>query len=155
MNLKWKEEKISMADRDRIFYPKKFKQFNQSLTNHEIKSLGLDNLSKLELFKLAVAYGLDDPIDFTGGKEGLFLLKDIKTTYDQSLFNIVKLGLAENNDEIDEFSNLELNYDEAERCACAGFAKLQELASSNQDEELLIKKTIKELENLYITNVKL
>ena len=50
-----------MITRDRIYYPKKFKQFNQALTNHEIKILGLDNLSKLDLFKIAVAYGLDDP----------------------------------------------------------------------------------------------
>ena len=39
-----------MENRDRIYYPKKYKQFNQSLTNHEISTLGLDNLSKLEPF---------------------------------------------------------------------------------------------------------
>lgn len=144
-----------MATRDRIYYPRKFKQFNQSLTNHEIKTLGLDNLSKLDLFKLAVAYGLDNPKDFDGAKEGLFLLKDIKSTYDQSLFNTVKLGIANNNDEIDEYCNLELNYDEAERCANSGFEKLKDLVELNQDEELLIKKMIRELENLYLTNVKL
>lgn len=64
-----------MANRDRIYYPRKYKQFSQALSNHEIKSLGLDNLSKLELFKLAVAYGLDDPKDFEGAKEGLFFVK--------------------------------------------------------------------------------
>ena len=144
-----------MATRDRIYYPRKFKQFNQSLTNHEIKTLGLDNLSKLDLFKLAVAYGLDNPKDFDGAKEGLFLLKDIKSTYDQSLFNTVKLGIANNNDEIDEYCNLELNYDEAERCANSGFEKLKDLVELNQDEELLIKKMIRELETLYLTNVKL
>lgn len=144
-----------MATRDRMYYPRKYKQFNKALTNHDIKSLGLDTLSNLDLFKLAVAYGLDDPTDFDGAKEGLFLLKDIKTTYDQSLLNIVKLGTASNNDEIDEFCNLELNYDEAERCACTGFGKLKELIESNTDEELLIKKMIRELETLYLTNVKL
>lgn len=144
-----------MANRDRMYYPRKYKQFNKALTNHDIKSLGLDTLSNLDLFKLAVAYGLDDPTDFDGAKEGLFLLKDIKTTYDQSLLNIVKLGTANNNDEIDEFCNLDLNYDEAERCACTGFGKLKDLIESNTDEELLIKKMIRELETLYITNVKL
>lgn len=144
-----------MATRDRMYYPRKYKQFNKALTNHDIKSLGLDTLSNLDLFKLAVAYGLDDPTDFDGAKEGLFLLKDIKTTYDQSLLNIVKLGTASNNDEIDEFCNLELNYDEAEKCACTGFSKLKELIESNNDEELLIKKMIRELETLYLTNVKL
>lgn len=144
-----------MANRDRIYYPKKYKQFNQSLTNHEIKTLGLDNLSKLELFKLAVAYGLDEPVDFEGAKEGLFLLKDIKSTYDQSMLNTVKLGLASNNDEIDQFCDLELNYSEAERCACTGFRKIKELVENNSDEELLIRKMFVELENLYTTNVKL
>lgn len=155
MNQKLMEVKINMATRDRIYYPRKYKQFNQALTNHEIKTLGLDNLSKLDLFKLAVAYGLDDPKDFEGAKEGLFLLKDIKSTYDQSLFNTVKLGIAEDNDEIDEYCDLELNYDEAERCASSGFEKLKNLVESNQDEELLIKKMIRELENLYFTNVKI
>lgn len=144
-----------MSTRDRMYYPRKYKQFNKALTNHDIKSLGLDALSNLDLFKLAVAYGLDDPTDFDGAKEGLFLLKDIKTTYDQSLLNIVKLGTASNNDEIDEYCKLELNYDEAERCACTGFGKLKELIESNTDEELLIKKMIRELETLYLTNVKL
>lgn len=144
-----------MTTRDRIYYPKKYKKFNQALTNHEIKSLGLDNLSKLDLFKLAVAYGLDDPKEFEGAKEGLFLLKDIKSIYDQSLFNTVKLGMANNNDEIDEYCDLDLNYDEAERCACSGFGKLKDLIESNQDEELLIKKMIRELENIYMINVKL
>ena len=107
------------------------------------------------MFKLAVAYGLDDPTDFDGAKEGLFLLKDLKTTYDQTLLNIVKLGTALNNDEIDEYCNLELNYDESERCACTGFGKLKELVESNSDEELLIKKMFLELETIYFTNVKL
>ena len=144
-----------MSNRDRIYYSRKYKQFNQSLTNHEIKTLGLDNLSKLDLFKLLVAFGLDEPKDFDGAKEGLFLLKDIKSTYDLSLFNIVKLGVASNNDEIDEFSNLDMNYDEAERCACSGFEKLKKLVENNKDEELLIKKMFRDLENLYITNVKI
>ena len=144
-----------MANRDRIYYPRKYKQFSQALSNHEIKSLGLDNLSKLELFKLAVAYGLDDPKDFEGAKEGLFLLKDIKLTYDQSLFNIVKLGIAQNNDEIDEYCDLGINFDEAERCASSGFGKLKDLVESNQDEELLIKKMIRELDTLYLRNVKI
>ena len=143
-----------MITRDRIYYPKKFKQFNQALTNHEIKILGLDNLSKLDLFKIAVAYGLDDPKDFDGTKEVLFLLKDIKSTFDQSLFGIIKLGTADNNDEIDEYCDLELNYDEAERCANSGFEKLKVLVESNPDEELLIKKMIKDLEKLYLLNVK-
>lgn len=144
-----------MSNRDRIYYPRKYKQFNQSLTNHEIKTLGLNNLSKLDLFKLLVAFGLDEPQDFDGAKEGLFLLKDIKSTYDLSLFNVVKLGVASNNDEIDEFSNLDMNYDEAERCACSGFEKLKNLIETNKDEELLIKKMFRDLENLYIANVKI
>lgn len=144
-----------MTNRDRIYFPRKYKQFNKALSDHDIKTLGLDNLSNLDLFKLAVAYGLDDPTDFDGAKEGLFLLKDLKTTYDQTLLNIVKLGTAQNNDEIDEYCNLELNYDEAERCACTGFGKLKELVESNSDEELLIKKMFLELETIYITNVKL
>lgn len=144
-----------MTNRDRIYFPRKYKQFNKALSDHDIKTLGLDNLSNLELFKLAVAYGLDDPMDFDGAKEGFFLLKDLKTTYDQSLLNIVKLGTAQNNDEIDEYCSLELNYDEAERCACTGFGKLKELVESNTDEELLIKKMFRELETLYLTNVKL
>ena len=143
-----------MTNRDRIYFPRKYKQFNKALSDHDIKTLGLDNLSNLDLFKLAVAYGLDDPTDFDGAKEGLFLLKDLKTTYDQTLLNIVKLGTALNNDEIDEYCNLELNYDEAERCACTGFGKLKELVESNSDEELLIKKMFLELETIYF-NVKL
>jgi len=144
-----------MENRDRIYYPRKFKQFNQSLSNHEIKSLGLDTLNKLDLFKIAVAYGLDEPKEFDCPKEGLFLTKDIKLTYGISLLNTVKLGVAETNDEIDKYSDININYDEAERCACTGFGKLKELVEHEQDEDLLIKKVIKELENLYIKNVEL
>lgn len=144
-----------MINRDRLYYPKKYKEFNQALSNHEITTLGLDNLSKLDLFKIAVAYGLDDPKDFDGSREGLFNTRDIKTTYDIALFNIIKLGVAKNNDEIDEFSQIELNYDEAERCACSGFEKLKELVETNKDEDLLIKKMFVELDNLYNMNVKL
>lgn len=141
------EGSINMSSRDRIYYPRKYKQFNQDLTNHEITFLGFDNLSKLELFKLAVAYGLDDPSDFDGAKEGLFLLKDIKSTYDESLFYTVKLGVAENNDQIDEYCDIGLNFDEAERCACTGFGRIKELLESTQDEDLLIKKCLWSLKN--------
>ena len=83
------------------------------------------------------------------------MLKDLKTTYDQTLLNIIKLGVAKNDDEIDEFIDIELNYSEAERCAVTGFEILQDLINNNKDEELLIKKMIRELEQLYLTNVKL
>ena len=44
MNLKLKEESIKMANRDRIYYPRKYKQFSQALSNHEIKSKWITNI---------------------------------------------------------------------------------------------------------------
>lgn len=144
-----------MAERDRLYYSRKYKQLNQSLSSHEITCLGLDTLSKLELFKLAIAYGLEDPKDFDGAKEGLFNLRDIKSTADKALINTILLGVANDNDEIDQYCDMELNYAEAERCANTGFGKLKELIENNKDEDLLIKRMFLELDNLYLKNVKL
>ncbi len=140
------------CNRDRIY-------INASLRDgllkecHKKKILGLDIMNNKDIFLLAVALGLNSPEDIQGKKDNYFLLKDIKA-YDLAFFGAILLGKPENKDKIDQFANANVNYDEAERCAEAGFKKLKELIdSADGDNELLEKRVLKELQFLYQKNV--
>ena len=144
-----------MSERDRFYISKKSRSFVNDLSNMNRNPLGMKPISRLDLFKIAVALGLDKGIEFEGGKEGLFLSKDLKSTKDKALFNVVLLGNANTNDEIDDYCDLELNYKECERCANYGFSILKQYIDENSSDELLRKKVLNSLDILYNTNVKL
>lgn len=145
-----------MENRDRFYYSKTFKDFNKNLGDGVYNNpIGLKDISKLELFKIAVSFGLDDPKEFTTAKEGLFLMKDLKTTKDEALLNTILLGTATTNDEIDDYTSVEKNYDQSELCANSGFPKLIKIVEDSKDEDLLQKQMIAYLDKLYQRNVKL
>ena len=138
--------------RDRIF-------INGSLRDgllrecDEKNTLGMHLMETKDIFLLAAALGLNTPEDRRGKKDGYFLLKNVKT-YDLALFASILLGKPENKEDIDRYANAEINYDEAERCAEAGFKKLREfIESADGDNELLEKRALAELRLLYEKNV--
>ena len=138
--------------RDRIF-------INGTLRDGLLKEcdeknyLGIHMMETKDVFLLAVALGLNTPEEMQGKKDGYFLLKNVKS-YDLALFASILLGKPENRDAVDRYANPEANYDEAERCAEAGFKKLKELIeSAGGDEELLTKRTLAQLNMLYQQNV--
>lgn len=138
--------------RDRIFIPQSYR--DEMLDGWQSKNtLGLKVLENKDIFLLAVALGLSTPEDFKEKKDDYFLLKNVET-YDKALFGSILLGKLENTDNIDSFSNMDINYDESERCAISGFKKLKEfIDSAGGDSELLEKRALAQLNLLYQKNV--
>lgn len=115
--------------------------------------LGMHLMETKDIFLLAVALGLNAPEDMHGKKDGYFLLKNVKA-YDLALFASILLGIPKNKDAIDRYASADVNYNEAERCAEAGFNRLKEfIESAGGDRELLEKRALSELRLLYQKNV--
>ena len=139
--------------RDRLF-------INGSLREGLLKEcdennvLGMHMMDTKDIFLLAASLGLNSPEDIQGKKkDGYFRLQYIKT-YDLALFASILLGKAENKDDIDKYANAEVNYDEAERCAEAGFKELRKfIEAAGGDKKLLEKRALTELQKLYQMNV--
>lgn len=110
-------------------------------------------LDTKDIFLLAVALGLNDPKEIQGKKDGYVRASYIKT-YDKALLSSILLGIEENKDNVDTYANMDINFDEAERCAETGFMKLKEMIdSANGDAELFEKRILSELKFLYQKNV--
>ena len=119
----------------------------------ENKLLGIHMLDTKDIFLLAVALGLNDPKEIQGKKDGYVRASYIKT-YDKALLSSILLGIEENKDNVDTYANMDINFDEAERCAETGFMKLKEMIdSANGDAELFEKRILSELKFLYQKNV--
>ena len=128
---------------------------NSSLRNGLIKEwneknpLGIRDLENKDLFLLAVALGLSNPVDLPKGKDGFIRIQYVKT-FDKALIASIMLGKPENDGDIDKYANDDINYDEAERCAESGFKVLNQLIEdAGGDAELLEKRAFKKLELLY------
>ena len=125
--------------RDRLFINLKYREGMLKKWDAE-NTLGMHLLETKDIFLLATALGLNEPKDIDGKKDGYVRLSYIKT-YHKSLIASILLGLAENKENVDAFANADVNYDEAERCAEAGFLKLNELIESfkfsNEELEVL------------------
>ena len=138
--------------RDRIninnnYYDELIKYMNEK----NILDFGM--LDNKDIFLLAASLGLNNPTEIQGGKFGFVRLEYIKT-YEMSLMASILLGKATNNDEIDKYSDVELSYSEAERCAETGFGILkQKIEDAKNDEELLYKRLMSEIDLLYETKV--
>lgn len=138
--------------RDRLFINLKYRDGMLKKWDEE-NILGIHMLETKDVFLLAAALGLNEPKDIEGKKDGYVRLSYIKT-YQKSLIASILLGLEENKENIDSFANAEVNYDEAERCAEAGFIKLKEIIeSAGGDTELLEKRILAQLNMLYQKNV--
>lgn len=145
-----------MSKRDRLYYDRKYKSFIEKLkTGNERNPIGLNDISRMELFKITTALGLDYPENFSGAKEGLFLLKDLKLTKDEALFYTVLLGKSKTNDDIDLYSDLELNFVESEKCSNKGLSILSQWVEKYNSDELLRKEILRELDVIYNKNIKL
>ncbi len=138
--------------RDRLFINLKYREGMLKKWDAE-NTLGMHLLETKDIFLLATALGLNEPKDIDGKKDGYVRLSYIKT-YHKSLIASILLGLAENKENVDAFANADVNYDEAERCAEAGFLKLNEMIeSAGGDTELLEKRIFSQLNMLYQKNV--
>ena len=138
--------------RDRLFINLKYRDGMLKKWDEE-NILGMHMLETKDVFLLAAALGLNEPRDSEGKKDGYVRLSYIKT-YQKSLIASILLGLEKNKENIDSFANAEVNYDEAERCAEAGFIKLKEIIeSAGGDTELLEKRIFSQLNMLYQKNV--
>ena len=119
----------------------------------EKKILGIDMLETKDIFLLAVALGINAPTDIKGKRDGFTRTSYIKAR-DKALLASLLLGKAENQEEIDKLANDDLSYDEAEKCAEAGFEILKEMIeSASFDEELLEKRILAQLNLLYEQNI--
>lgn len=119
----------------------------------EKKILGIDLLETKDVFLLAVALGMNAPADIKGKRDGFTRTSYIKSR-DKSLMASLLLGKTENQEHIDKYANDDLTYEEAERCAEAGFAILKEMIeTAGYDEELLEKRILSQLNLLYEKNV--
>lgn len=138
--------------RDRLFINLSYR--DPMLSEWDAKNiLGMHMLETKDIFLLATALGLDDPKDIQGKKDGYVRLSYIKTNH-KALMASILLGLEENRDRIDDYANEDVNYDEAERCAESGFAKLKGMIdSAGGDMELLEKRIFAQLNMLYQKNV--
>ena len=138
--------------RDRIYFNSKYRDFLKELDINN--TLGFHLVNQKDLFLIAVALGLNEPKEISGKKEGLFLLKDVKTS-DRAIFASITLGNLQDDKDIDKYANDDINYDEAEKCAEAGYAILKEkIDDSAGNEDLLVTRLLSELDLLYESNVK-
>lgn len=140
--------------RDRLY-------INESYRETILKKMESDNIlgfnlcKAIECFFVAVALGMNEPLDFQGKKDGYFQIHNNVGTYEKALFSSLLLGIKENQAEADKYANADINYEYAEKCAESGFLVLkQKLDDASWDEELFEKRMLSELKLLYEKNVK-
>lgn len=137
--------------RDRLYINVRYR--DQIEIWKEKKILGIDMLETKDIFLLAVALGINAPTDIKGKRDGFTRTSYIKAR-DKALIASLLLGKAEDQEEIDKLANDDLSYDEAEKCAEAGFEILKEMIeSASFDEELLEKRILAQLNLLYEQNI--
>lgn len=143
-----------MKEKDRLFINMSYRDSILKKIDEE-NILGCHLVKAIDIFFLAVALGMEKPVDIKGKKDGYFQVHNNIGTQEKSLFASLLLGKIENQKDVDKYANAQVNYDEAERCAESGFLILNEkIEAANGDEELLEKRLISELNLLYEKNVK-
>ena len=136
--------------RDRVYINSGYRSDIEEMKDTDL--LGFKLVENKESFMLAVALGLDSP-EPVKNRDGWFLMKNLKTT-DKALLAAVLLGTAENDDDVDCFSDLEKSLDLCEQCAEKGYEELRKrVLDSQMDRELLERRMIKELDLLYMNLV--
>lgn len=137
--------------RDRISTSEQFRTVIDELRKDDV--LGLQIVENKEAFMLSVALGIDNPTEVKK-KVGLFLNTALKTT-DKALIASVLLGTISDDNQIDQYANLDSSSDLCEQCAETGYQVLQKKYNDAEcDTELLERRMLKELEMLYLRNVK-
>lgn len=137
---------------DRIFINKKYKEIID-LWSGDKNILDFKEIENIEKFTLAAALGVNSPKDISGNREGYVRLTSIPTD-SKSILSSILLGKSKNS-EIDNYANEEKCYEEAERCVESGFSILKEkINNANEDDELLCKRLLSEIDMLYENKVK-
>ena len=136
--------------RDRIYTSSQYRGVVDELKKNDV--LGLNIVEGKDIFMLAVALGLDDPIPLKN-KVGLFLNTALKTA-DKALMASVLLGTVTDDAQLDEFADQDMSADLCEQCAEAGYQLLlKKYNDADCDPDLMERRLIKELELLFIKNV--
>ncbi len=139
--------------RDRLNISKENNNFVEELKEKGILDID-SSYSNKDIFLLAAALGIDSPKNLEGGKFGFVRLEYIHS-YEKALISAITLGDKKNQNEIDKFSDSEIEYANSERCAQSGFETLKEIVKESQgDEDLLCDKLMSKLDFLYQKNIK-
>ena len=124
-----------------------------------LKKMGDDNVLGFELaankdiFLFLTALGLDDPKEIQGGKDGYFLLKDLKAS-DRTLISVALLGNAKNNEDVDRLSDFDEAVKFCEKCAETGLDRLKEkLEDADFDLDVLERRMLSEVDHMYMQMV--
>lgn len=120
----------------------------------ELKKTDKLNISILEnsaLFLMAVSFGFGKTM--TLNKKDGFVQFSVLNENFKSLISTINLAMCESSDDIDSATDFEQNIEQAERYAKAGFEELFEFFSED-DEELLFKRLLLKVDQLYEENIK-
>ena len=139
--------------KDRLYINRDYRAFISSLQANNI--LGTDGADAKDIFELAAAIGMYGPIPADHNRDGYILTKTIKVE-DKGILDAMYLGTAKETDNIDEMADFDKVIEYTEQCAEAGFAKLKEDVESAgyQNREIIEKRMINDLDDLYIKNVR-
>lgn len=137
--------------RDRLFINVAYRDEIDKWKNKKI--LGIDLLDTKDIFLLAVSLGYNNPSEIKGKRDGFTRTSYIKIR-DKAMMASIALGKKENQSSVDSYANDDASFDEAERCAEAGFAILKEMIdSANGDEELLEKRLLSRMNLMHQKNM--
>lgn len=136
--------------KDRLFVSPDYKSVVDGLKEKDV--LGLQIVENKEIFMLAVALGLGNPIQLKK-KDGLSLYTALKTA-DKALIASVLLGTISDSEDVDSYADFDASAELCEQYAEAGYSVLQKrFNDAGCDEELFERRLMKELEMLYMKNV--
>ena len=136
--------------KDRIFTSNQYKAVIDEMKKKDV--LGFSIIEGKDIFMLAVALGLDNPVQLKN-RVGLFLNTALKTA-DRALMASVLLGTATNDSQLDKFADQNMIADLCEQCAETGYQfLLKKYNDAGCDSDLLERRMLKELEFLFTKNV--
>lgn len=135
-----------------VDYSKGRREFLDSLHAKGVFGLSRSIDNKEQALFLA-ALGCDSPVPLSSKKDegGWFRTESVtKYSKDVAMMSCILLGTAKNDDEYDKFSQLEEYMSYVEQCAESGFRIVEKkLEESNDDNDLLERRMLKELDLLY------
>ena len=136
---------------DIIYINEKYRSFIDELKSKDV--LGFKLLDNKESFMLAVALGIDKPVDCQKKKFGWTRKSYIKSS-DKAYWASVLLGTATNDEEINQYADLDKSVELCEQCAEAGWEILkQQYDNAEGDAEVFERRMFKKLDLLYAQTV--
>ena len=119
--------------------------------------LGFKEANNWHIFCLAMAMGINNPKDL-GVRDSYARVEYLNSDFrSKALIESVSIARAENNDEVDAFSTMDMVEDYTEKLANAGFRALLEKYNdaklTGEGKELFERRLESELETFYLQNV--